>query len=234
MVFARYAGHFLIGLALYLPQEGKAALRSNAGGKQLLRSVFLMGSTLCNFTALQYLPLTITTTVMFVGPVVVTLLSVPILKEKVGLRRLLAVLAGFCGVVIAIQPWGAEFHPAMFFSLGALMMASLYMIMTRMLAGVEANSTQQIWSSGIAAAALCPFVLAIGLLGACGHICATIAHRWADASLLAPVIYIQIFQASFAGVLVFDTWPTVWTLGGGLVIIGSGLYIWQRERHLAR
>lgn len=250
VVFARYAGHFLIGLALYLPQEGKAALRSNAGGKQLLRSVFLMGSTLCNFTALQYLPLTITTTVMFAGPVVVTLLSVPILKEKVGLRRLLAVLAGFCGVVIAIQPWGAEFHPAMFFSLGALMTASLYMIMTRMLAGVEANSTQQIWSSGIAAAALCPFVLAgwqwpdaplqwviflaIGLLGACGHICATIAHRWADASLLAPVIYIQIFQASFAGVLVFDTWPTVWTLGGGLVIIGSGLYIWQRERHLER
>ncbi len=209
-----------------------------------------MGSTMCNFTALQYLPITVTTTIMFAGPVVVTLLSIPILKEKVGLRRIMAVLAGFSGVVIAIQPWGAAFHPAMFLSLGALFMASLYMIMTRMLAGVEANSTQQIWSSGIAAAALMRFVLtgwqwpeaplqwavfiAVGLVGAAGHICATIAHCWADASLLAPVIYIQIFQAAFVGVLVFDTWPTVWTLGGGMVIIVSGLYIWQRERSVAR
>ena len=201
-----------------------------------------------NFLALKTLPITVTTTIMFAGPVVVTLLAIPILGEIVGIRRITAVCVGFCGVLVVMQPWGAAFHPAMFLSLGALLCASLYFIMTRMLADVEANATQQIWSSGIAAAALLPVVCGgwvwpqtpgqwmvfcvIGAFGAAGHISVTIAHRWADASVLAPVIYLQVFLASVAGILVFDTWPTVWTLGGGLIIISSGLYIWQRERKL--
>lgn len=246
VVFARYLGHLLVALVLYLPQEGLGALRSNSPGRQFLRSSFLLASTSLNFTALQYLPITVTTTIMFAGPVVVTLLAIPVLGEKVGLRRIIAVCIGFSGVIVVMQPWGAEFHPAMLLSLCALVAASLYFIMTRMLAGVESNSTQQLWSSGMAAVAILPFALSdwhwptdavtwgvfglIGLFGAAGHICATIAHRWADASILAPVIYIQIFLAALAGILLFDTWPTVWTLGGGLIIIASGLYIWQRER----
>lgn len=246
VVFARYIGHFIVALVLYLPQEGTSALRSNSPGKQFLRSAFLLSSTALNFTALQYLPITVTTTIMFAGPVVVTLLAIPILGETVGLRRIIAVCVGFVGVIVVMQPWGAEFHPAMLLSLGALCGAALYFIMTRLLAGVEGNATQQIWSSGIAAAAILPFALdswqwptepltwavfcIIGVFGASGHIAATIAHRWADASILAPVIYIQIFLAAAAGILVFDTWPTIWTFGGGLIIIASGLYIWRRER----
>lgn len=248
VVFARYIGHFIVALLLFLPQEGLSALRSNSPGRQFLRSAFLLGSTAMNFTALQYLPITVTTTIMFAGPVVVTLLAIPILGEKVGLRRIVAVCVGFTGVIVVMQPWGAEFHPAMLLSLGALVSASLYFVMTRMLAGVEGNATQQLWSSGLAALAMLPFALEgwqwptdlatwavfciIGGFGAVGHICATIAHRWADASILAPVIYIQIFLAAVAGIVVFDTWPTVWTLGGGLIIIASGLYIWQRERRV--
>ncbi|MGY3439067.1 MULTISPECIES: DMT family transporter [unclassified Marinovum] len=246
VVFARYIGHFIVALVLYLPQEGVSALVSNSPGKQFLRSFFLLGSTALNFTALQYLPITMTTTIMFAGPVVTTLLAIPILGEQVGLRRILAVCVGFFGVIVVMQPWGTEFHPAMLLTLGALTMASLYFVMTRMLAGIEGNATQQLWSSGIAATAILPFALnvwqwptdlttwlvfgLIGVFGAVGHISATIAHRWADASVLAPVIYIQIFLAAIAGVLIFDTWPTIWTLGGGSIIIASGLYIWQRER----
>ena len=44
------------------------------------------------------------------------------------------------------------------------------------------------------------------------------------------MVYVQIFMAAFAGWALFDTLPTVWTLGGGAIIIASGLYIWQRER----
>jgi drug/metabolite transporter (DMT)-like permease len=73
------------------------------------------------------------------------------------------------------------------------------------------------------------FVL-IGGFGASGHIAATTAHRWADASILAPVVYIQLFLAAGASILLFDSWPTLWTLAGGSIIIASGLYIWQRER----
>ncbi len=250
VVFVRYFGHLLLALALYLPQEGPDLLKSTDWKRQLLRSFFLLGSTVLNFSALKYLPITLTTSIMFAGPIVVTLLAIPMLGELVGIRRLIAVCTGFVGVLIVIQPWGAAFHPAVFFSLGALVSASLYFVMTRMTAGTEANSTQQVWASGIATLALLPWVLEgwtwpdslstwipfilIGAFGAAGHIAATIAHRWADASILAPVVYVQIFTVTFVSVLVFGSWPTVWTLVGGLIIIGSGLYIWQRERSLAK
>lgn len=250
IVFARYAGHLAYSLAIYVPQEGLGVFHSNAPLRQGLRSLFLMGSTVANFTALKYLPITVTTTIAFAGPIVITLLAIPLLGEKVGLRRIVAVCTGFLGVLLVIRPWGTEFHPVMLLSLFALVVASLYFILTRMLAGLETSATQQVWPTLAATVVLLPFAIrvwhwpetvtqwvvlcAIGGFGAGGHIAANIAHRWADASILAPMIYTQVFLAAFAGIVVFDTWPTVWTLAGGAIIIGSGLYIWQRERTLAR
>ena len=161
VVFARYCGHFVYAALVYMPQEGLSAFRSRAPLKQVLRSSFLFGSTVCNFFALQSLPITVTTTITFAGPIVVTLLAIPILGEKVGLRRIAAVCTGFVGVLVVMQPWGAEFHPAMLFSLAALAIASLYFIMTRMLAGVETIATQQPWSSGIASVVLAPFAVSV-------------------------------------------------------------------------
>jgi drug/metabolite transporter (DMT)-like permease len=245
IVFIRYAGHFIYANLIYLPREGWTAYHSNAPAKQFLRSIFLFGGTVLNFYALKFLPITVTTTISFAGPILVTLLAIPILGETVGIRRIIAVCTGFVGVLIVIQPWGAEFHPAMFLSLGVLFMASMYFIMTRMLAGIEDNATQQIWSSGLATLALAPFGLSvwvwpetpwtyivfcvIGGFGLLGHISATVAHRLADASILAPLIYSQVFWAALVGILIFNTWPTVWTIAGGAIIIASGLYIWHRE-----
>jgi drug/metabolite transporter (DMT)-like permease len=250
VVFVRYAVHFILSLVMFLPTAGPSMLHSNAPGKQFLRALFLFGSTILNFMALRYLPITVTTTIMFAGPIVVTFLAIPLLGEQVGIRRILAVCTGFLGVLVVIQPWGIDFHPAVFFSLGALTSASLYFVITRMLAGVESNATSQVWASGLATLCLAPFALPvflwpqpgtqtavfllIGVFGALGHIAATSAHRLADASILAPVVYIQILLAAIAGILVFDTYPTVWTLGGGLIIIASGIYIWHRERTKSR
>ena len=247
IVFARYALHLGMSLAIFLPRDGIGAIRSNAPWRQALRALFLFSSTALNFTSLKYLPITVTTTIMFAGPIVVTLLAIPILGEKVGIHRIIAVCVGFLGVIVVMQPWGASFHPAMLLNLGALCLAALYFVMTRLLAGIESNATSQIWASGLATLCLLPFALSnwvwpttwdawaffllIGIFGGTGHILATGAHRMADASVLAPVIYIQIFLAGFAGVVFFDTWPTVWTLGGGLIIICAGIYIWHRERH---
>ncbi|MDW4498786.1 DMT family transporter [Sulfitobacter sp. D35] len=246
IVFARYAGHLVYAGLFYLPQERLAAFRSNAPAKQVLRSFFLFGSTILNFWALKFLPITVTTTIAFAQPIAITVLAIPILGEQVGLRRFLAVCVGFIGVLVVVQPWSAAFHPAMFLSLTTLGLAAMYFVMTRMLAGVETDATQQMWPSLLATLVLAPFawqvwtwpetatqwavLFAIGGFGAIGHILTNVAHRWADASILAPMIYSQLFLAAVAGILVFDTWPTVWTLGGGLIIIGSGLYIWQREK----
>ena len=119
-------------------------------------------------------------------------------------------------------------------------------MITRLIAGTESNATSQIWAAGLPTLVLAPVVLGnwtapsstgvtlvfcvIGVFGALGHIATTSAHRLADASILAPVVYTQVFLAAAAGILVFSTWPTVWTLGGGAIIIAAGLYIWWRER----
>ena len=246
VVFARYAGHFVLSLIAFLPAEGLGALRSQRPVMQALRSLFLLCSTILNFIALSFLPITLTTTIMFAGPIAVTLLSIPILGERIGPRRLVAVMTCFVGVVVAVQPWGAEFHPAIFLSLGALTCAACYFVLTRLLAGVETMAVSQVWSSGIAAVAIGPFALrlwewpetgtgyailaVIGVFGAVGHSLATVAHRFADASLLAPIVYLQLIFATFAGIVVFGDVPTLWTLAGALIIVGSGFYIWQRER----
>ncbi|MEM1387956.1 MAG: DMT family transporter [Pseudomonadota bacterium] len=246
VVFVRYAGHFVLSCLVYLPGAGLGEFRSNAPWRQLFRSLLLIFGTTFNFFALKTLPITLTTTIFFATPIVVTLLAIPVLGERVGIRRFLAVLAGFLGVIVTVQPWGAQFEPAIFLSLGALFCASGYFIMTRLLAGVETNATAQLWSSGLATLLLAPFgfnvwgapsdlgvALVMALIGAfagLGHIAATYAHRLADASILAPVIYIQIVLAAISGIVVFSTPPTVWTLLGGLIIVASGLYIWHRER----
>ena len=249
-VFARYAGHLFFALLAFLPREGRAALSTAHPRLQILRALSLLGSTTLNFLALSHLPITVTTTIAFSIPLIVTVMAVPILGERVGIRRILAVLAGFGGVLVVTQPWGAEWHPAMFYSLGAVISAALYFILTRMLAGKEDNSTLQIWSSAVPSLILLPFSIAngiypetllawvvfaaIGFFGFVSHYLATTAHRLADASLLSPLMYTQILFAAIAGVLVFDTWPTIYTLGGGGIIIASGLYIWAIERQRRR
>lgn len=246
VVFARYAGAFALSLVMFVPKGGVAAFRSNRPGLQFLRALALLGSTMFNFLALKFLPITLTIAIFFALPIVTTLLSIPVLGERVGLRRFAAVLVGFLGVLVVVQPWGSEFHWAMLLSLGALLSVSIYFVLTRLLAGQDNNATSQLWSSGFATVGLLPVALqdwfwpestvglfllcSIGLLGGLSHTLATLAHRLADASTLAPVIYVQVIYATCAGYLVFDTLPTVWTAIGAAIIIGSGIYIWRRER----
>lgn len=249
VVFMRYAVHFALSLLFALPRDGRSVLRSHAPMKQTFRSLFLLVSTVFLVLALGQLPITLNTSIIFAMPIVVTLLAIPILGERVGAHRIGAVIVGFLGVLVVMQPWGAGFHPAMLYSFGAVVSGALYMIMTRMLAGVDTNATSQIWASGLATICLLPFavmnwiwpmsfadwvfLLLIGICGATAHTLLTAAHRLADASILAPVLYIQLLFASVAGVVFFDTWPTVWTMVGAAIIIGSGIYIWQREKNIA-
>jgi drug/metabolite transporter (DMT)-like permease len=246
VVFSRYVGAFLTALIFFIPRRGLGEFRSNRPWIQVLRALALLGSTVFNFLALRYLPITLTIAMFFAMPIVVTLLSIPILGERVGLRRFLAVLTGFIGVLVIVQPWGAQFHWAVFLSIGALFSASTYFVLTRLLAGIDNNSTSQLWTNGLATLALAPIALQnavwpentlnmlvflfIGFLGGVGHILATLAFRFAQASVLAPVTYVQVIYATAAGYLVFNTLPTIWTAIGTAIIIASGVYIWQRER----
>ena len=205
-----------------------------------------MVSTCLNFIALSYLPLTLTISFFFAIPIVTTLLSIPLLGEKVGIRRMSAVCVGFLGVLVIVQPWGASFHWAVIFSVGALVTASLYFVMTRLLTGVDSNGTCQLWSTTVAAICLLPVLfsgiaipenyidlmifLSIGVIGAVSHILVTLAYRFAPAKTVAPVTYVQAIYAAAFGYFIFGTIPTIWTVIGSLIIVCSSLYIWWRER----
>lgn len=246
IAFARYFVHFLLTLLSNRPNNLALTIRSNRPTIQCARSLALLGNTVFNFLALKYLPITTNTAIAYAGPLVVILLTLPILQEKLDGRKVLTVFVGFIGALSVVQPWDTGVSAALLLSIAALLCESLYFVLTRMLAGIDSNATMQLWSSGIPTLVLFPFMpfswtwpdsievwsvlLTIGIFGASAHTAAAIAHRFAKASTLAPILYSQIFFATVSGILVFDTWPTLWTLVGGSLIIISSLFLWQIER----
>jgi drug/metabolite transporter (DMT)-like permease len=246
VVWLRYFGHFLCTVVVYMPKHGIGIAKSNKPGLQVVRAMFLLCSTALNFNALQYLPLTTTIAIFFVVPLTVCLLSVPILGEKVGMKRLLAVFIGFLGVLVILEPWGQRFDPHVFLAIGAMLCASGYFVMSRVIAGVDENSTVQFYVSGIATVLLAPlafyvwqwpdsfhtwFLLTmIGTLGMIGHSVLTRAHQMAEASVLAPTVYSQVIYIAILSWVVFGQPPDQRTIIGTAIIVSSGLFIWYRER----
>jgi len=246
VVWLRYFAHFLCTVVVYVPRQGIGIVKSNRPGLQCVRALFLLGSTTLNFTALKYLPLTTTVAIFFVAPLTVCLLSIPILGEKVGIKRILAVFIGFLGVLIIIEPWGQQFDPHVFLAIGAMLGVSGYFVMSRVIAGVDENSTVQFYVSGIATILLAPFafyvwqwpdslytwfiLLLIGTLGMIGHSMLTHAHKMAEASVLAPTVYSQIIYIAILSWLVFGQPLDQKTITGTAIIVSSGLFIWYRER----
>jgi len=250
VAFLRYFVHFLWVILIYFPKNGLAIARSRVPRLQVLRAILLFSATALNFTALKYLPLTITISIFFASPMLVCLLSIPILKEKVGLKRFSAVAVGFLGVLIIVAPWGEKFDYHVLLAVGAMCGASGYFIMSRIVAGADSNSVSQFYCAGVPTLILLPVVLTvwewpgtrldwvllvlIGSLGMFGHSVLTAAHRFTEASVLAPTVYSQIIYITLFSWLIFDTIPSLSTAIGVAVIVASGVYIWSRERTLKK
>lgn len=251
VVFIRYAGQLLLVTALFAPSRGRALVATRRPGLEVLRGMALLGSTLANFTAILFLPLTVTASISFTMPLILCALSIPLLGETVGWRRWLAIVIGFVGVLIIVRPGTAAFNPAVALSLAAATFSALYSLLTRKLAGVDSVTTQQFYSGLVASLCLTPIVpfggwvwpsdiagwscfIAIGATALVGHQVLTTAHRFAPASVLAPFGYFQIIFMTTSSWIVFGQPPDVWIFVGAPIVIASGLYIWLRERQLSR
>ncbi len=248
--FMRYVGHFVISTVL-IARGGMDLQRfsSDRLGLVILRGALLMASTVLNFFAIRYIPLTLTSTILFSAPIILCALSWPLLGERVGVWRWSAILVGFCGILVAIRPFDESFHWAVFLSLTGAFSFAMYSVLTRKLSGVVPIDTLQFYSGAVGTFALLPFailewqsptglgnwiiLIGIGVVAWLGHQIMTTAHHYAPATTLTPFAYSFILYLTVWSYFVFDHLPDRWTITGAAIIIAAGLFIWSRERKKA-
>ena len=245
VVWLRFLVHALLGVCVLLPVHGVRLFRVHHLRLQLLRGGMLATMTGLNFWALQYLQLDVTGAIQFSVPIVVALASAQWLGERLDRRRWLAILTGFGGVLLIVQPGSQAFHPAMLLSIGNALLYAGFNILTRHLAATELPAATQLLSAIIATLLLTPFgiatwqtpqngltwvlVLSLGVFGGAGHFLAAQAHRYASAAVLSPFMYQQILYFALGGWLVFGHVPSALVAAGVALIVGSGLYLLLRE-----
>jgi drug/metabolite transporter (DMT)-like permease len=246
VVWLRFAIHVVIGGVILFPLRGLALVKTNHMRWHVVRAVMFCVMTGMNFWALQYLQLTVTSTIFFVIPILIALMAAPLLGEKLDPGRWIAILAGFAGVLVVVRPGGADFHPAMLVSLANAFLYAIYNMMTRRLAAYDSPETIQYLPAVGATVLLAPFAMAgwqspadwvewmvaclLGVFGGLGHYLLALAHRYAPASVLAPFLYQQVIYMAIFGYLVFGDVPSAGVWVGAAIVAASGLYLFARER----
>lgn len=211
---------------------------------QISRAVSLVLSISMLFVSLRYLPLAVATTVAFTAPLMIVALSGPVLGERVGIGRWMAVLIGMAGAILVVRPGTAVFHWASLLAMtGALFFAG-FNIATRMIGGGDRPMTTVLYSFGVSTVLMSlalPIVwvtptpsqwwlLAFsGTLGFSAHFAIARSLTLAAASTVAPLHYVRLVWAIGIGLVVFDHRPDPWTLAGGALVVASGLYVVMAE-----
>jgi drug/metabolite transporter (DMT)-like permease len=240
---------FMVMLPLIARAGGLSALRTRRPIGHGMRTVYGFIGTVTSVYGFGVLPLVTVTALGFAMPLFLTIVSVPLLGERVGPRRASAVVVGLCGVMVMLRPWhvDADSMPldAVAIVLAGVFTWSLSMINIRQMGDAgERNVTIVSWYSlGTAALAALgcftdwvtpsPWQLATlvsaGLMSGLAQLLMTEGYRAAETTLVAPFEYGAIIYATVLGIAIWGEWPDVWSLVGIAVLIASGLYIWHRE-----
>ena len=246
LTFMRYAGHFGISIAM-IARGGVTADRFKTDHLWAVvsRAILLVTATLSLFYALQFVTVTVVSSIVFSSPVIVCFLSIYMLGERVGPWRWGAILLGFIGVLIVVRPFGTTFHPAVLLIVYNATALAFYSMMTRKLSGIVAVETMQFYMGLVGTLLMLPFaiwtwvqpetsfgmlvLIALGIFGWAGHQLLTNAHRFGTANQLMPFTYSFLIYVAIWGYLFFGTIPDFWTMIGAMVIMCAGLIIWKRE-----
>ena len=210
----------------------------------LFRSVLAIVSMSCGFYAFTVLPLAEVYALLFAMPLIVTILSVPMLGETVRAQRWAAVVIGLIGVLIVLRPGMTQLTLGHFSALAAACSTALSSILTRKLGGEERSAVLILYPmilSMLAMSTTLPFVYvpvdldhlgamaAIGFMSVIAQLFMIGAYRAAPAAFVAPLQYSQILWATFFGALFFSETPDMYVAIGSLVIISSGMFVVWRE-----
>lgn len=248
VVWARYFFHFTTMLPLILLRFGPRALIPKRIGLQLVRGGLLLAATTLFFFALSVMPQATVLALFFVAPGVVTVLAPYLLGERFGGWRVLAVVAGFLGVLLILRPGAGVFGWGAIFAIGAGIIHGFYMMFTRRLSRSAPPLVTLGYTAVIGAVVMSlivPFtwvtpslgdfaiMVALGVLAAGGHFLLIKAFDYAPATWLAPLGYAEIVTAVIYGYLAYGHLPDALTWLGIAIIVGAGLWISVRERRLA-
>lgn len=242
--FFRYLVFVAMALIPYL-RRNRPPAHSRRPSLQVVRAIGVVGSAICFILSLGTLPVAEATAINFITPLIITVFAIPVLGEVVTGRGWLAVLLGFVGMLVVVRPGAGAFHPAA----GLVVLSSMFwataILATRKLAAIDRSEVTLLWTSTIgflAMAAALPFFwrppswtelvlcLAVGVVASAGQFGSVIAYRYARATALAPLTYLQLIWSSALGYLVFGSVPDRWIYVGALIIAASGLYIVRIER----
>ena len=244
VVWGRYFFQVVI-LCIVLAPRLRHIARTQSLGFQLVRSLFLLGATLCFFFGLNTIQVAEASAIMFTTPLIVTALAPLILKEKVGVRRWASVMIGFCGAMIIIRPGLGAVETGAFWVLAAAACYAGYQLITRALSQQDGILTSLFYSALLGAmimSVIVPFefvapdakgwvlMAMTGMFGSLGHFSMIKAFTHAEASQVAPFSYTNLIWATIIGYVLFGSFPDYFTYLGAGVIVCSGLYIAHRER----
>jgi len=244
IVFFRCAFGLLPASLLVLNAGGLATLRTHRFGEHLSRALIQFLSMVAIFTAFRMMPLTDAVAITFASPLFMTVLSIPLLGERVRLHRWGAVLFGFVGVLVMVHPGPGMLESGAVFALANAFLGALVTIALRRMSVTESSSTLVFYQLAITTGfslLLLPFgwvtprwsdlamLGAIGIASGVGQFWWTQAYRYAPASVAAPFSYTSMIWAVMFDVLIWHSAPTIDLLGGAVIVVLSGLYIIYRE-----
>ncbi len=247
VIWLRYFVQTIAMIILFFPKMRLAIIRTRRPWLQLLRAISLLSISLLFIGGLRYIPLAEATAVMFLAPLIVTVLSALVLHERVSKGQWAAVVVGFLGVLFIVRPGGALFTPAILLPVCASFCFAIYQLITRRLASTDHAVTSNFLSGlfgVIVLTALLPgeytlevanidllFMMALGLLAMTAHMLLTMALKYSTAATLAPFTYAQIVFAGVVGYLAFGQMPDNWSMFGVLIISCSGLAVAYLQHH---
>lgn len=242
--WARYLAATVLLAPLAFALLGRDALPRRGLGPHILRTVLLVVSMSMYFTAISKIPLATAISTFFIGPIVAAVLSVPLLGERLTARKIAALVLGFAGVVIVMNP-GSGFEPGLLLTIGAGVLFGSYIVTTRLassgcsplatlnfqcLLGTALLTPQALATWSLPQLPELPFFIALGAVSVASHILSITAIRYTEASLLSPLVYLELVGSIAIGFVFFAEVPSAMVLAGAAIIIVSGLLLVVRRK----
>lgn len=239
VVAMRYITQCFLMFIVLAPRHSAHLIKTQRTGLVIVRSTSLCIASLFVGLALQRMPVAETTAINFLAPMLVVLFS-PLLGERINKTGWAAVIMGFIGVLLIVRPGSGLDMMGVVFALFGVAANSVYQLLSRVLVSTEKAVTllfytaligsisfgialPWFWEDKVPSNFELTLFLGMGIAGGLGHYLFTLAYRYTPASLLAPMLYLQLLWAGLLGWVIFDTTPDGLSIVGMCVIAVSGL-----------